>query len=365
MSHYLFLISFIISFLLVIVCIPAIVRVASQKHLFDKQDDRKIHTQVVPALGGVAIFIGFIVSTIVSTGSYYFAELKFLIASIILVFFIGLKDDLIVVSNRKKFMIQLFAVLLIIFMANFRLSHFHGFLGFHQVNYVTGTFATLFLMLLTINAYNLIDGIDGLASGLAIMASFIFGIWFIFAKDYHFAILSLALAGSLSGFFIYNVFGTKNKLFMGDAGSLVVGMTISAILVRFNEIDSATNLPYFAQNAPALSFALVLVPLVDTLRVFSIRIRYGKSPFAPDNNHVHHRLLKIFGNHLTVSAIIIAVNLLFVCLALGLNALGTDVNLQFLILILLALIASYIPMLVLKKKVKKDHSAASGMVASV
>ncbi len=351
---YLF-IAIALAFLLVVISIPVIVTISHEKHLFDQIDERKIHKHKIPALGGVAIFIGFIVSTIIATNGQSFDELRFIIAAIILLFFIGLKDDLITVSNYKKFIIQVFAALLLIFLGNIRLSNFHGFLGLYEVGYFLSFSSTLFVMILTINAYNLIDGIDGLASGLGLMGAATFGVCFLMADEMQYAILSFALVGSLLGFFIYNVFGVKNKIFMGDTGSLVIGITMAAILIKFNQFDSSTALPQVLQNAPALSFAVVIIPLVDTLRVFAIRMKHRKSPFAPDTNHVHHRLLRLFGSHIKVTKTILIVNGLFFLVALTLNYYSLNINLQFLILILLALFVSYIPFVMIKNRKKNPN----------
>jgi len=361
MSYLYFLLAIVLGFSLVVICIPSIVSVAKAKNLIEKINGRDIHTQKVSALGGVAILIGFIVSTIVSTNGFPLDNLKYIFASIILVFFIGLKDDLVTVSNRKKFMVQVFAALLLIFLANMRIVDFHGFLGLYAVDYFTGTLTTLFLMILTINAYNLIDGVDGLASGLAIVAAFTFGLFFVLIDDFQYSVMSFALAGSLLGFFIYNVFGTTNKIFMGDAGSLVIGLIMSVNLVRFNQVDSSPELPLFLQNAPAISFAFVSAPLIDTLRVFSIRIIRGRSPFAPDTNHVHHRLLRLLGNHLKVTLTIVFANGIVVAIAMGLSYLSMNINLQFLILIVLPLILSYIPAILIKSRKKSLKRTVSGL----
>lgn len=348
--HSYYLLSVLLAFILAVISIPSIVSISLKKHLFEEFNERTVHKKVVPSLGGIAIFIGFIVSVILSSNSHSLEEIKYIIVSIFLMFFIGLKDDLITVSNRKKFIVQVCAALLLIFLGNIRLTHFHGFLGLYEVDLYTGSLATLFLMILTINAYNLIDGIDGLASGLAILAALTFGILFVIADEFEYAIMSFALVGSLIGFFIYNVFGTKNKIFMGDTGSLVIGLTISALLVKFNQIDSCPNLHPALQKGPTLSFTIVLVPLIDTLRVFSIRIKRGKSPFTPDTNHVHHRLLRLFGNHLKVSITIILVNFAFILLALALNCTSLNIHIVFFIIIALALFASYIPAVLIKKR---------------
>jgi UDP-N-acetylmuramyl pentapeptide phosphotransferase/UDP-N-acetylglucosamine-1-phosphate transferase len=205
-------------------------------------------------------------------------------------------------------------------------------------------------MVVIINAFNLIDGIDGLASGLAMIASTAFGIWFFIAGNIQFAILSFALVGSLIGFFIYNVFGHRNKLFMGDTGSLIIGLVISALVVKFNEFNINISEYYAIKAAPAVSFAIIIVPLVDTLRVMTIRIFNKQSPFSPDNNHIHHRLLGLVSSHLMVTLIILSINVLFIAFALYLNHLQINVNVQFILVLLAGIIVSLIPSVILKFK---------------
>jgi len=201
-----------------------------------------------------------------------------------------------------------------------------------------------------INAFNLIDGIDGLASGLAILAAGAFGSWFYLSGHPQFAILSFALVGSLVGFFIYNVFGHRNKLFMGDTGSLIIGLVISALVVKFNEFNIDKTVPYTLSAAPAVSFAIIIVPLIDTLRVMTIRISNKKSPFSADNNHIHHRLLKLVTSHFKVTLIIIAANAFIIAFALFLNQLSLNINLQFIMVFLSGVVISFIPSIVLKLK---------------
>jgi UDP-N-acetylmuramyl pentapeptide phosphotransferase/UDP-N-acetylglucosamine-1-phosphate transferase len=226
MELFLILGALSIGFALVVIAIPTILRVARAKNLFESIDNRKIHSGTIPSLGGVAIFIGFILSTIIATDGYSFDSLKYIIASVMLMFFIGLKDDLLIISPSKKLIVQIFAGILLITLGNVRFTNLHGIFGLYEIHYLVSILITLFTMLVIINAFNLIDGIDGLASGLAMFAATVFGAWFYLAREIQFSIMSFALVGSLAGFFIFNVFGHKNKLFMGDAGSLIIGLVI-------------------------------------------------------------------------------------------------------------------------------------------
>jgi UDP-N-acetylmuramyl pentapeptide phosphotransferase/UDP-N-acetylglucosamine-1-phosphate transferase len=346
--------AFIISFLLVMVSIPPIIRVANAKHLFEPFEERKIHTKIVPPMGGIAIFIGFTLSSIIATDGISFDALKYIIASVIIMFFIGLKDDLMDIPARKKLMVQIFASVILITLGNVRFTHLHGTLGTDEIGYLTSLILTIFTMVVIMNAFNLIDGIDGLASGLAILAATTFGIWFYLAGNTQFAILSFALVGSLVGFFIYNVFGHKNKLFMGDTGSLIIGLVVSALVVNFNEFNIDNSIQYAVGAAPAISFAIIIVPLVDILRVMTIRILNKKSPFEADNNHIHHRLLSLVPNHLKVTLIIVATNAFIIAFALLLNKLSLNINLQFLLILITGVLISYIPSVILKIKSRNN-----------
>ncbi len=354
MELFLIMASFTISFSIVLITVPAIIKVARAKKLFEAFDERKVHTQTVPPLGGIAIFIGFILSTIIATDGYSFDSLKYIIASVIMMFFIGLKDDLLIISARKKFVVQIFASVLLITLGNVKITNFHGMLGYYHVHYFTGLLMSLFIMIAVINAFNLIDGIDGLASALAMLAASVFGTWFFLAGHIQFAIMSFALAGSVIGFFIFNVFGKNNKLFMGDTGSLVVGLIISALVIQFNEFNIIKTMHYSIAAAPTVSFAIIVVPLIDTMRVITIRLMQNRSPFSPDMNHIHHRLLKIFPNHFHVTLVIIAGNISIVLLAFVFNFLALNINIQFLLLFLSATGLSTIPSLVLRWRTPKQ-----------
>lgn len=342
--------AFLIGLILVIISIPAIVRVANAKHLFEPFQERKVHTKIVPPMGGVAIFIGFTLSSIIATDGISFDALKYIIASVIIIFFIGLKDDLMDISARKKLLVQVFAAVILITLGNVRFTYLHGIFGTNEIGFGVSLILSIFAMVVIINAFNLIDGIDGLASGLAILAAIVFGTWFYVAGHIQFAILSFALVGSLVGFFIYNVFGRRNKLFMGDTGSLIIGLVVSALVVKFNEFNIAKTLPYAISAAPAVSFAIIIVPMIDILRVMTIRISNKKSPFSADKNHIHHRLLKLVSSHFKVTLIIITANAFIIAFALLLNHLSLNINLQFILVFLSGVVISFIPSVLLKIK---------------
>ena len=360
MTLLLLILSGLLGFVLVIILIPPILRVAHAKKLFDFCDKRKKHKGVIPPLGGIAIFVGFLLSSLIFTDGYSSVTLKYLIGASVLMLFIGLKDDLMNISAKKKLIVQIIAVLLLFIYGNVRLINCYGFFGMDEVNIMFSLFLTLFVMLSIINAFNLIDGIDGLASGLAIVASVFLGVWFFVAGHFTLAVISIALAGSLCGFFIFNVFGKKSKLFMGDTGSLIIGLIISTLIIKFNELNTNQELACSFSAAPVISFSLVIVPLIDTLRVITIRLMNKKSPFAPDNNHIHHRLLSIYSSHLKVTLKLVGANILFILFAVLLPYISNSTTIQFLILLFTGVILSFLPSYILKwKNTKKSPKRLS------
>jgi len=334
--------AFALAFTLVAISIPTIIRVSRQKKLFEEINERKVNGSKIPTLGGVAIFIGVTISAIVSTNGYSFDELKYIIAAVILMFFIGLKDDILGISPLKKFAVQALAALILILLGDIRFTNLQGVFGVWEVNYLVSFICSFFFMILIINAFNLIDGIDGLASAIAIITSGFAGTWFFLSGYIQLSILSFALVGSLVSFFIYNVFGTKNKLFMGDTGSLIIGILISAIIIKFIELNINTSNPFYIRAVPGVSFGILIVPLIDTIRIFTLRLLKGAPPFLPDNNHIHHRLLQFLGSHLKVTLVLVIVNLLFISLAFTMSKYGMNVNYIIGLLILIGLGLGYL-----------------------
>lgn len=334
--------GFVLGFVLVYVTIPPIIRVSIAKHLYDTPNSRKASKVVVPTLGGAAIFIGFILSTIIATDGYNFGELKYLIAAVILMFFLGLKDDLVDISARKKLFVQLAATSMLIVLGNFRFTNLQGVFGFYEINYPISFAITLFTMIALINAFNLIDGIDGLASGICILISMVFGSWFLLAGHAEYGIMCFSLAGCLIAFFIFNVFGKENKIFMGDTGSLILGVIMVVLVIKFNELNINQLAPYAIRNAPVVSIGILIIPIIDTLRVFFIRISEKRSPFSPDMNHIHHQFLKLGNSHLKSTLLIGFINLLFIAFTFAMDSI-LNINNLMITIFALGITFAYIP----------------------
>lgn len=332
--------SLAISFTIVYFVIPKIIKVSVLKNLFDVPNHRSAAKKVVPTLGGIAILAGFAIGTIISSDSFNINALKYLYAGIIAMFLIGLKDDIIGLSAKKKFIIEIVMAFYMVILGHYRISNLHGILGIHEIDYVWGLLISVIAIVGIINAVNLVDGIDGLAGGIGLLASLVYGFWFFNAGDHIYALCSFSLAGSLIAFLLYNVFGNTNKIFMGDTGSLVLGTILAILTLHFNLLYPTARMS--GHGMPAISLAIIIVPIIDTTRVFAIRLWQKRSPFSPDMNHIHHNVLKLTGSHLTSSLIIIFVNgLLILSAFLLIDPLGN--NLLFFLLLFVGYLLAGIP----------------------
>lgn len=350
METHTIILAVLIGATLTAIIIPPVVRVSVEKHLFDIIDKRKIHNRNIPPLGGVGIYLGLVITTTFLSYQKPFPELIYIYTASLIIFFTGLKDDLVTITAMKKTLIELVAIVIVIVMGDIRLTHFHEIFGITLIDNPLSYGFTILFFLALINSYNLIDGVDGLASGLGIMVSFLFGIWFMISGHMQYAIMAFALVGSLLVFFQFNVFGTNYKVFLGDTGSLVLGFLIAIFCLKFNEMNISDNSLYFIESSPSVSFAIVSIPLIDTIRIMFFRIIKGNSPFSPDKNHIHHKLLHRFKTHLKVSLIIISANLSVVLLALLMNFTGLSNEVQFFITFIYALILSVLPDYLIKNQ---------------
>ena len=314
--------SFISAFLIVYISVPSIVNVARIKGLFDEPGLRKCHIQKVPNLGGVSIFAAIVISMGLFLNAAENRELIYLLAAITVMFFVGIKDDILIIAPSKKLLGQIVSVLILIVLGDIRFTSLHGFLGIYTIDYVSSVLLSCFVMVVIINGFNLIDGIDGLAAGIGIIVSITFGSWFFLTGSVNYAIMCSIVAGALIAFFRFNVFGGANKIFMGDTGSLILGLIISVFVIRFNEANLLYHGPFAFQSAPAVSFGILIVPMFDTLRVVVIRLMKGQSPFRPDMNHLHHRVLKLGFTHVEATVLISVVNILFIMLMFTLQSMS-------------------------------------------
>ena len=293
---------------------------AQEKKLFDVPDERKIHAIPIPSLGGLGIFGGFVIACLLTISLNQAAEFQYFIAAALVIFFLGIKDDIMVISPLKKFIGQVLAAFLIIYKGGIQIKSMHGFLGVYDLPEMFSLILTYFTVIVIINSFNLIDGVDGLAGSLGFMATLILGFYFVSIGVVSYAALSFSLAGSLAAFLIFNF--QPAKIFMGDTGSLLIGLISAILVIKFIDV-STSNLNFPIQASPAIGFAIFMIPLLDTLRVFGIRIIHRRSPFSPDRNHVHHLLLDKNFTHKQITLILVGINLLFIALAYFGRSLGS------------------------------------------
>lgn len=345
-----------LAFLITFFAIPVVIQVAKDKKLFDEPDERKVHKNVIPTLGGLGIFAGFIIATLMGVPAAISSELQYFIAAATVIFFLGLKDDILILSASKKFIGQLVAAGIIIKFGGIQITNMHGFLGITEIPHIASIIISLFTIIVITNSFNLIDGVDGLAGSLGLLTTLVFGIYFFYAGQLTYAVMALALSGSIIGFLLYNY--SPAKIFMGDTGSLLLGLINAILVIKFINVagNPASNLPIEA--APAIGFSILMIPLFDTLRVFALRILDRRSPFSPDRTHVHHFLLDLGLSHRMVTITCVSVNISFIVMALLLRNLGTTTVLGILLVsafIFIGVIYYGRPKKILARKIQKAN----------
>ncbi|MFN8242813.1 MAG: MraY family glycosyltransferase [Ferruginibacter sp.] len=325
------ILSAALAFIITFFAIPVIIQVAKDKKLFDEPDERKVHKNVIPTLGGLGIFAGFIIALLMGVPKNMASELQYFAAAATAIFFLGIKDDILVLSASKKFIGQLIAAGIIIKFGDIRITSMYGFMGLHEIPYTASVVLTIFTVIVITNSFNLIDGVDGLAGSLGVLTTLVFGIYFYFAgpATLPYAVMAFALAGGTLAFLIYNF--SPAKIFMGDTGSLLLGLINSILVVKFITVASNPVANFPIESAPAIGFAILMIPLFDTLRVFGLRILDRRSPFSPDRTHIHHFLLDLGLSHRAVTLTCVTLNIGFIALAYFLRHLGTTTLLGILL----------------------------------
>ena len=306
--------SLIISLIISIASIPVIINISKLKDLMAEIELRSSHEKLTPTLGGVAIFAATLISYFIWDNPYEGHEIHLAVADLIILFFLGIKDDILILSPKKKLLIQIAASILLITLGDLRINSLYGLLGVNNMPYFLSILFTTFIFISLINAINLLDGIDGLAGTVGVMASICFGYLFFNLGLFAHATLAFSLAGSLIGFLRYN-WSTKNKIFMGDTGSLIVGFLLSFFAVKYIILNSDYLYnPQLGNDAPILAMLILVLPLFDTLRMFIIRLLAFKSPFEGDRNHLHHILIDQGISHMAATILLVGGNclLLFV-----------------------------------------------------
>ncbi|TWR31517.1 undecaprenyl/decaprenyl-phosphate alpha-N-acetylglucosaminyl 1-phosphate transferase [Mucilaginibacter pallidiroseus] len=328
LSTYYFLYYFLIivfSGLITLFIIPSILHVARTRHLYDDVGHfRKQHDHGIPRLGGVAIFVSFTLTILLFSMIDKTLPISYLLTAAIILFAMGIKDDLSGVNSSTKFFIQFIVGLILVILGDIRLTSMYGVFNIYDLPYVPSVVLSVLMIMLLINAFNLIDGIDGLAGTTCVVVHATLAVLFILSNHYELAAVSLALVGAVAGFLRFNF--TPAKIFMGDTGSLLIGLISAVMAIKFIELNKVTPSSNPAiYSAPALAFAILIGPIFDTLRVFTLRILKGLSPFAADRNHIHHRMLRLGYSHLQTTIILVIINIMAIGVALIFSGLGNFV----------------------------------------
>jgi len=317
--------AIIIAYLVTFFLLPFIIKMAKQSRLYDIPDERKTHTYLISSLGGIGLFTGLALSLLLTSDfKINDAEFQYFVAAFFIIFTIGVVDDIFVLRPWKKLLGQLVTTAIITIKAHLLINNLGGFLGIGDLGTVTSFTLSFFVIMLIINAFNLIDGVDGLAASLGLASSVIFALFFLINQDYPFAILGFALAGALLAFLVFNFHPAK--IFMGDSGSMLIGLVNAILFIKFvNTGSTVTDYPVTA--APLVGFGILIIPLMDVLRVFCLRLSKGRSPFSPDRNHIHHLLLNKGFSHSQVTLTLLSISVAFSAVSFVLR--GINIYLLF------------------------------------
>jgi UDP-GlcNAc:undecaprenyl-phosphate/decaprenyl-phosphate GlcNAc-1-phosphate transferase len=349
------ILSFLTAFMLTYFAIPSIINIAKKKNLCDEPGDRRSHSESTPSLGGIAIFAGVIFSIILWTPFELFGDLQYILCSFIIIFLIGAKDDILPISPNKKLIGEVLAAAILVFKSNVKLTSFYGLFGIGELPEIVSILLSIFVIIVIINAFNLIDGINGLSGSIATLISVTLGIWFFLTDQIALALVAFSLAGAVVAFLKYNF--TPAKIFMGDTGSLLIGLVCSILAIKFIESHNAlsANHRWAFKAVPAVAVGIMILPLFDTLRVFSMRAMRGKSPFSPDRTHIHHLLIDIGLSHMQATGVLVVVNILFIIMVVALQDIGSA-KLLILIIVMAIALTAILYFSVSRKKLNKQTS---------
>ncbi len=359
MKDYHLILAFITAFSVVLLATPSLIKVAKLKHLVDEPgDDRKLHKSSVPTIGGVIIFSAFIFSCFLWFPDHdnrilgSLDEFMYLMAVLILLFFVGVKDDIIGMSPMKKLLAHIAVGFILCVMGGIRITSFHGLLGMDiALPDYASILLSIFIYIVIVNAINLIDGVDGLASGVGLIATIAFTFWFANTGEIHWALVSISMSGALFGFLVFNF--NPARIFMGDSGSLIIGAVLSVLAIKLIEtpVESLSG-DLKLISTPVLAMAILGYPLLDTLRVFTIRAAKGKSPLSADRNHLHHKLVDSNKNHKKTVIIIYIFSLLLIGSAFFIKF--ENPNISFFVSLGIAMLFVGLVFLLQKKKVHDE-----------
>lgn len=340
------LIQIFVPALIAIICTgwiyPYILEVAKAKNIVDNPNARKLQRVPIPVLGGLTVVFGILSGLMAFNMFGDFSDMFPTFATIIIILIIGLIDDMISLSPRIRFVVEIILILYLIKTTSCQLNDFHGLWGLNVIpNYISVPL-TVFACVGIINAVNLIDGVDGYSSGYSIISCVMFGIMFYTLGDIRMVALAAIVAASLLPFFLHNVFGKHSKMFIGDAGTLSLGIIFSVFVMTI--ISSKQSIEGLPNNLGVVPFTLAVlcVPVFDTLRVMSARMLKGRSPFSPDKTHLHHLFLELGYSHIGSALSIILINIFVVLCWFMAFRVGLTINTQLYIVVALGVLVTFI-----------------------
>lgn len=338
---YTIIIPFFIALLLVGWIHPRLVKIALLKNIVDNPDARKLQRTPVPVLGGVAVFFGVVIAIGCMSSVVDCSGLPVVIMAMMAMLYTGTMDDILSLSPGLRFVIEIVVVLLLIFVGGYCIDDFHGLWNIGRFSYWYAVPLTVVAAVGIINAINLVDGVNGLSSGYCIMACLIFGTLFFLAGEAPMTILAAVSVGALIPFFLHNVFGKTSKMFIGDGGTLVMGVVMSVFVIAILQNGSRVA-AYVNPNVGLVPFTLAVlsVPVFDTLRVMSTRILKGTSPFRPDKTHLHHMFIDLGCSHVATTLAILGVNMFVVLCWWALEASGFSIAVQLYAVIAVSLLVT-------------------------
>ena len=268
-------------------------------------------------MGGIAIFVGFFISSLIWIDIQGWGYIKFILVALFVIFFIGVRDDLVPLRAMVKLMGQLMAASLLIFLFDLRIKSFYGLFGIYDLPELISYAITYLTIIVITNSFNLIDGLDGLAGTIAIVALLAFGVWFYLIGNQIFSILAFAMLGSIFAFLIFN--WEPSEVFMGDTGALVIGMMLAILTIHFINVNYGlpAGAPFKFTGSVGTATCIIIIPLVDTLRIVILRVSKRQSPFNPDKSHIHHAIMRLGMSHGQTTMILAGVQVVFICLAIA------------------------------------------------
>ena len=346
------ILAFITAFSMTYFVIPSVIKIANEKHLVDEPGERRSHKLITPSLGGVGIFAGLVFALVLWLDFANLSGIQYLICALLILFLIGLRDDIIPLSPKVKFLAQTLAACILVFKSGYYLDSFHGLFGVYQLTPIFAYCFSVLLYIFLINAFNLIDGINGLSGSISLVAAIVGGVWFFLVDYLGLSLVCFALAGAVLGFLRYNII--QAKIFMGDTGSTILGLMCGFISIEMMSVNSelVPNNVFKIDSIPAVIVGIYIFPIFDTIRVFLIRILRGGSPFQPDRRHIHHMLIDLGLTHFQATALLVLVNSGFIAIVFYFQSIGA-----FYLLAVIFLLATGMTMILkrLSKKGSKDN----------